>query len=82
MIVLESNGGLGNQLFQIFATISYGLKYNIPFRINKYKRDSVGADNISLRPTYWNNFLKNLEKYTCDNVYNLPIFRDNFKELT
>jgi len=82
MIILELNGGLGNQLFQIFAIIAYGLKYNIPFRINKNKQDCVGSDGMSSRPTYWHNFLQNLEKYTCNNVYNLPIFRDNFADGT
>ncbi len=28
---VEIMGGLGNQLFQIFALISYSLKSNIPF---------------------------------------------------
>jgi hypothetical protein len=85
MIYIELMGGLGNQLFQIFTTIAYGLKHNIEFMIKKTKNDKVSpCDGISLRPTYWNNFLKNLDKYTCDNINNIPTFSEvnfNFNEI-
>uniref|UniRef100_A0A6C0DM52 Alpha-1,2-fucosyltransferase n=1 Tax=viral metagenome TaxID=1070528 RepID=A0A6C0DM52_9ZZZZ len=56
-------GGLGNQLFQIFATISYGMKY-------KRKVLFQYSDNLFVgitRPTYWNNFLSNLKGFTTYN---------------
>ena len=92
MIYIELKGGLGNQLFQIFCGISYALENNIHFKIIKDKKDVVSpVDNKSLRPTYWNNFLSNLSKFTCDNVnlmtYNevsfvytkIPNYNKNFK---
>ena len=69
MIYLELMGGLGNQLFQIFALISYSLKYNVEFRIKKTKQDMISPlDNKSPRPPYFSNFLKSLEKYTVDSI--------------
>jgi hypothetical protein len=77
MIFIELMGGLGNQLFQIFTGISYSLDNKIPFKINNYKPDKVSPlDNISKRPTYWNNFLTNLSKFTYNNPLNLPLYRE------
>jgi len=47
-MIIASNpiGGLGNQLFQIFATLAYGMKYGrrIVFTISpKYINDCVGT---------------------------------------
>ncbi len=70
-------GGLGNQLFQIFCGISYSCENKIPFKINNNKPDKVSPlDNISLRPTYWDNLLNNLSKFTYNNSMNLPIYRE------
>lgn len=92
MIYLELMGGLGNQLFQIFCGIAYSFENNIEFKIIRNKFDKVSPlDNISKRPTYWDNFLINLSKMTCDNIniltynepsyiYNkIPIINKNFK---
>jgi len=77
MIYIELMGGLGNQLFQIFCGISYSLDNKLPFKINNNKPDKVSPlDNISLRPTYWNNFLINLSKFTYNNNINLPVYRE------
>ena len=53
-------GGLGNQLFQIFTTISYGMnnKRNIIFPYT----DMLTTGRH--RPTYWNSFLSNLVIFT------------------
>jgi len=53
-------GGLGNQLFQIFAVFAYGMRdgRRILFTYNRYTRGST------VRPTYWNHFLKNLQIFT------------------
>jgi len=82
MIYIELMGGLGNQLFQIFCGISYALENNFSLKIIKTKWDKVSPlDNKSLRPTYWENFLCNLSKFTCDNLhiltYNEPSFPYN-----
>lgn len=60
-------GGLGNQLFQIFATISYGKKYgrNILFPYSQELRTGT------IRNTYWHSFLKGLLLFTTygENMY-------------
>jgi len=53
-------GGLGNQLFQIFATIAYALEQKQPFGF-VYSPVSYG---ITHRETYWDNLLIHLKKYT------------------
>lgn len=82
MIYIELKGGLGNQLFQIFTGISYAIENNIEFKIIRSKFDKISPlDNKSLRPTYFDKFLFNLSKFTCDNIhiltYNEPVFTYN-----
>jgi|UniRef100_A0A6C0H412 hypothetical protein len=75
MIYIEIMGGLGNQLFQIFCGISYSLENKIPFKINANKFDLVSPlDNISQRPTYWNNFLVNLSTFTYQDQLTIPTY--------
>jgi hypothetical protein len=62
-------GGLGNQLFKIFATIAYSIEYNQPFFF-------LNTRQTDKRKTYWDNFLVNLKKYTInevDNVNYIPV---------
>jgi hypothetical protein len=56
MITCDLMGGLGNQLFQIFTTISYAIKHKQSFSF-LYKKD------LGNRPTYWNNFLASLRSF-------------------
>jgi hypothetical protein len=49
-------GGLGNQLFQIFATMAYGIRTGRRFRFHF-------MDRIGNRAGYWHSFLKGLESY-------------------
>lgn len=53
-------GGLGNQLFQIFTTISYALKYKRSF-IFKYDDLSTGRSD---RTTFWNTLFMPIMMYT------------------
>lgn len=71
-------GGLGNQLFQIFTGISYGLDNKTAFRIKFSKADMISpVDGISKRPTYWDNFLKTVSRFTYrDRPVNTPILRE------
>ena len=55
MITCNIMGGLGNQLFQICATIGYAMSRNKPFI---FPRGKGGTPN---RPTYWDNFLAPLQ---------------------
>jgi len=53
-------GGLGNQLFQIFATIAYGIKHKrrvvFPY--------SETLNSGTVRNTYWTSFLRSLKHMT------------------
>jgi len=69
-------GGLGNQLFQIFATIALALRNNKEFKFEYSEVLTTGVE----RPTYWNNFLMRLKPYTTNGLYsrnNMIIVREN-----
>ena len=53
MITCNLMGGLGNQLFQIFATISYAIKSKNKFEF--LNLDKLGSGSTTIRSTYWNN---------------------------
>ena len=57
-------GGLGNQLFQLFTALAYSLRHNIKLEIPTYKWD------IDTRPTYWDTLFKKLQdfKYINENL--------------
>ena len=77
MIYIEIMGGLGNQLFQIFCGIAYSLENKVPFKINANKNDLVSpVDNVSIRPTYWYNFLSNLSKFTYQQHLIIPTYNE------
>jgi hypothetical protein len=60
MITCDLLGGLGNQLFQIFTTISYSFDCEQPFGFS----DSYETKGITNRTTYWGSFLLNFEPQT------------------
>lgn len=53
-------GGLGNQLFQIFSTISYGIDTNRSIIFPYSNELNIGVT----RPTYWDTFLQNIISFT------------------
>jgi hypothetical protein len=57
IITIHLQGGLGNQLFQIFVTMAYAIQYNCQF-IFPY------AEQLGSRQTYWNSFLSRLKPFT------------------
>lgn len=61
MITCNLMGGLGNQLFQIFATIAYGMKSKNKFQF--LDLESLGGGSTTIRPTYWNSFFSNLKPF-------------------
>ena len=82
MITIHLKGGLGNQLFQIFATIAYGLEHGHMYLFPYSDKLETGM----VRPTYWHTLLKKLLVYTTANnsyfymnnqINNLPILREN-----
>ena len=68
-------GGLGNQLFQIFATIAYALQngHSFAFQKNEY----LGRQD---RPTYWRNFLAKLQPYLVEHLPNITYFENGQHE--
>jgi hypothetical protein len=75
MILGNLMGGLGNQLFQIFATISYALKNNISFTFLNIKN----TPGITYRQTYWDSLLQNLSPFLTD-INNQPVYLYNLGE--
>lgn len=78
MITCNLMGGLGNQLFQIFATISYSIQSKNPFTfLNVYQ---LGSGITTIRYTYWNSFLINLKPFLINDlpIGNLVIKEDGF----
>jgi hypothetical protein len=66
MITCNLMGGLGNQLFQIFATISYSIQSKNPFVfLNVHK---LGGGLTTIRYTYWNSFLYNLKPFLINEL--------------
>ena len=73
MITSHLMGGLGNQLFQIFVTIAYSLNNRKRFIFEYNKR--VGEPKYR-QTTYWENFLKNLKRFTTQENINFPVYKE------
>jgi hypothetical protein len=63
-------GGLGNQLFQIFTTIATAKDNGLPFFFTK--KDKLGIQDETIRPTYWNNLLADLSPYLKEPLNDPP----------
>jgi len=75
-------GGLGNQIFQIFATISYAIKTRNQFKFTN--ATSLGSGSTTVRNTYWNSFFSRLKHFTTNEFPQLYIIREKdftFNEL-
>jgi len=68
MITCHLQGGLGNQLFQIFATISLAIEYKMKFHFLNSEKLGVGSE--TKRSTYWKNILFRLEPFLLLNFNN------------
>jgi hypothetical protein len=82
MLTCNLQGGLGNQLFQIFTTIAVSLKTNQSFFfINKHKltSDTAAENGVTVRYSYWDTFLSNLKPFVKDQD-KLPKLELCFKE--
>ena len=62
MITCNLMGGLGNQLFQIFTTISHAI--NLKTKFVFIDVDKLGGGQTIVRSTYWDNFLFKLKPFT------------------
>jgi len=74
MITVFLMGGLGNQLFQIFAAFAYAIQHNTKVVFPYEKQLTTGH----LRPTYWGNFLNSISIFTTANLANNVSNRDIF----
>ena len=63
-LTIKLKGGLGNQLFQIYSSMYLANKYNMLFILENKLYTSEYPD--TLRSTYYNNFLQELELYNND----------------
>jgi hypothetical protein len=68
-------GGLGNQLFQIFCTIAYSIKYKNPFWFSNKKQLGEFEQGITVRYTYWESFLKSLKPFIKNLQYTSDMYR-------
>jgi len=66
-------GGLGNQLFQIFATIAYALHNGHSFAFQR--KENMGRQD---RPSYWRNFFVKLQPYLVDHLPNITFWENGF----
>jgi hypothetical protein len=68
-------GGLGNQLFQIFATISYAIKSRNDFKF--LNTEQLGGGSTTLRYTFWNTLLHRLKPFLIDDIpLNIRVIRE------
>jgi hypothetical protein len=75
-------GGLGNQIFQIFATIAYAIKSRNKFQF--LAQETLGGGSCTLRYTFWNTFFSSLKPFLITNLPPVNIVRENgftFQEL-
>jgi len=68
MITCNLMGGLGNQIFQIFTTISYAIRCKKQFKF--LNQQQLGGGSTTIRYTFWNTFFANLKPFL---IKELPI---------
>lgn len=75
MLTCTLMGGLGNQLFQIFATISHAIKAQVSFAFLNI--ESLGGEGLTKRHTYWNSLFHRLSPFLKNNFPELKYVREN-----
>jgi hypothetical protein len=63
-------GGLGNQIFQIFATISCAINHRMQFKFLNV--ESLGGGFTTIRYTFWDKFFYKLKPFLIDNINIYP----------
>jgi hypothetical protein len=74
MITCNLMGGLGNQLFQIFATISYAIKSKN--RFNFMALETLGGGSTTIRYTFWNTFFLNLKPFLVTEMPKVLVIKE------
>ena len=78
MITCNLMGGLGNQLFQIFTTISCAINTRRKFVF--LDTETLGGGQTIVRSTYWNNFLSKLKIFTTKTLPQMLLIKEaNFR---
>lgn len=72
MISFHIMGGLGNQLFQLFATMCYSLTTGQEFFFLNIDK----TPGITERSTYWSSFLSSLQKYLINSLPKIEVLRE------
>ena len=76
MITCNLMGGLGNQIFQIFATIAFAIKSNNKFRFILVDKLG-GGSGTTLRYTYWNTFFSSLKPVLTNIFPQMETIKEN-----
>ena len=76
MLTCTLMGGLGNQLFQIFATISYAIKGHVQFAFLNVE-SLGGGEGTTKRHTYWNSLFHKLSPFLRNNFPQLKYVKEN-----
>ncbi len=76
MITCKLQGGLGNQLFQIFTTIAYSLEHSCPFIFLNQFQLNTGNNGETIRYSYWTTFLKALQPFLRDNIFDFELYKE------
>lgn len=79
MITCNLMGGLGNQIFQIFATISYAIKSRNRFQF--LNLTTLGGGSTTVRYTFWETFFSNMKPFLISELPQ-PIHVIREKEFT
>jgi len=67
-------GGLGNQLFQIFATISYAFNHVVEYN---FLNTTTLGNGTTIRYTFWNNIFKKLQPALINTLpYGMALIRE------
>ena len=66
MITCNLMGGLGNQIFQIFTTISYAIKSKNQFKFLNIQK--LGGGSATVRYTFWETFFSRLKPFLIDTI--------------
>ena len=79
IITCNLKGGLGNQLFQIFVTISYAFEYKLVF---KFEDKEILINNTN-RNTYWNSLFKEVKNMLVTKSFpSLLVVKENHFHFT
>ena len=76
MITCNLMGGLGNQIFQIFATISYAIKSKNRFQFLNFT--TLGGGSTTVRYTFWETFFSNMKPFLISELPQpIHVIREN-----